>query len=158
MKTLYTPLLLTILLILSTGVISQDVVVFGYDDSGNRISRTIIWEQDKNDTIPANNDTAYVKSEQINEKNPEKHTAKIGNQTVNIYPNPNQGVFKITIEGWENDTQSKIQLLSLTGTTIIEQTINQAETEIQFVNQPDGTYLLLVTIEGKKESWKVIRK
>lgn len=133
-------------------------VVFDYDNAGNRISRTIVWEENKNDNIQTSFDTTYVKSEQVTEDYLEKHAVKIGEQTVNIYPNPNTGMFKIMINGWHDNTKAKIKLFTLAGTVIIEKIVLKSETKIKFGNQPDGTYILSVTINGKKETWKVIKK
>ncbi|OQX78736.1 MAG: hypothetical protein B6D61_04795 [Bacteroidetes bacterium 4484_249] len=133
-------------------------VVFTYDNSGNRKTRTIEWDENTNDTTNTQTDTTLFKTGQIPKETPQTHTAKIGEQTVHIFPNPNTGMFNISIDGWQNNTKAEINLYTLSGTAIIEKTLKQAETKIKFGNQPDGTYILTVTIDGKKETWKVVKK
>ena len=146
-----------LIIILSTQTISQEVV-FTYDNSGNRITRTIVWAENTTDTTNTQTDTTIFKTGQIPEETPQKHTAKVGEQTISIFPNPNTGFFNIRIDGLQKNTNAEIKLHTLSGTVIIEKTLKQAETKIKFGNQPDGTYILTVTIDGKKETWKVVKK
>lgn len=148
-----------LLIFLSLSILAQEeVVVFAYDNSGNRISRTIVWDENINDSAQINIDSSYIKSNQIIVEELVKHSASFGKQTVNIFPNPNHGVFNITIDGWQNDMEAEIWIHNLSGSVILEKNLKLAETQVQFSEKPNGTYILTITVEGKKANWKVIKK
>ena len=158
MKHTHTLLLTGFLLAVFSLQTTAQEVHFTYDNSGNRITRTIVWEEDKIDSLQAKIDTAFLKNDQITEEKTVKHTAVICGQTVDIFPNPNTGMFKISIDGWKKNTQAELKLHNLTGKIIEQKPIQQPLTKIKFGNQPDGTYILTIIVNGKKETWKVVKK
>lgn len=132
-------------------------VHFEYDDSGNRIARTIVWEDEK-ESPKTFFDTSFYKYDEINEEDIVKHSANIGEQLVNIYPNPTKGTFKVGFEGWQKELEVFIQLHSLKGKLIFEKKVENPVTNLNIINQPDGTYILTITIGKEKETWKIIKK
>lgn len=158
MKNTHTLLLTGFLVAVFSLETTGQEVHFTYDNSGNRKTRTIVGEEDKSDSLQAKIDTTFLKTDQITEEKTVKHTAVIGRQTVNIFPNPNTGMFKISIDGWEKTTQAELKLHNLAGKIIEQKPIQQPVTKVKFGNQPDGTYILTIIINGKKESWKVVKK
>jgi hypothetical protein len=149
---------LLIICILFTGsIIGQTTVNFGYDAAGNRISRTIDMGKSV-DSTGQKADSIFVKATETDENVPTKYNARVGGQTIKIYPNPTTGVFAIIIDGWDNKSKASIQLTSLTGKGLIKIRIESSVTKIDIKGQPNGTYLLLVNLNGKKETWKVVKK
>ena len=151
--TLIAALLITVL---SMQSLAQQVVC-EYDDSGNRISRTIEWDEEKikPETVF---DTTLYKQDELTEDDIVKHSAILGEQKINIYPNPTKGTFKVGFEGWEKELEITIQLHSLNGNLIFDKQVNNSITSLDIVNQPNGTYILTIIIEGEKEIWKIIKK
>ena len=138
--------------------ISQEVV-FDYDPSGNRTSRTIVLEEKKQKLeIVTNTDTANLKQTEIQEELPKEYSTAIGNYRVNIFPNPNGGMFRVEIEGWEQESNITIRLHTLKGETIFEKDNIQPVTKVDIPSQPDGTYILTIIINGKNETWKIIKR
>jgi len=130
---------------------AQDVS-FGYDDNGNRISRDIIW-------LPAvvtqpNPDDPNANGREILAV----HEAEIGDVQVQINPNPNGGQFKVTLQGINETFDAKLYLHSANGQLIVEKKHLKTENDIDIRHSQNGTYILTMIINGKKESWKVIKQ
>jgi len=143
--------------LLSCRLAAQEVVSFTYDASGNRTSRFIILEEKETDP-ESTSDTTYLKQNEIKEEEPVKYLTVVGEKAINIYPNPNGGMFKVVFEGWTKELNGSIQLHSLSGNLIFEMQLLQQEIDVNITDQPDGTYLLIIMIDGKKEMWKIIKK
>jgi len=158
MKNTHTLLLTCFLLAVFSLETTAQEVHFTYDNSGNRRTRIIVWEEDKSDSLQVKIDTTFLNNWQITQEKIVKHTAVIGKQTVNIYPNPNTGMFIISIDGWNENTEAELKLHNLAGKIIEQKPIQQPVTKIKFGNQPDGTYMLTITLNGKIETWKVVKK
>lgn len=147
------------LLVACLQVTAQETIVFTYDDAGNRETRETIFiplnpdivNEEKTDTMEITNPDMY-KTE------PLKHTANVGAITINIYPNPNEGMFKVILEGWEQETKASLQLHSLLGTEVEKVEELRQEANIDITSQPNGTYLLTITVNDKKETWKVVKR
>ncbi len=151
-----------ILLIISLGLtgflFGQSSVNYSYDDSGNRVSRVIIMDEKNADLPSANPDSTFVKSAVTGESHLTKYQAKVGGQTINIFPNPSTGQFTIKIEGWDNKTTALMNLSTSIGSSLIEKTLDGPFTEVNIKEQPQGTYLLIIILNGQKETWKVVKR
>ncbi|MCD4746095.1 MAG: T9SS type A sorting domain-containing protein [Bacteroidales bacterium] len=158
MKQKYSILLTALLTVFSLQTIAQkSEVVFTYDASGNRITRTIILEEKKKEP-KQEIDTTNLKQTEKKDNEIVKHTTTIGEMTINIYPNPNGGMFKVSIDGWDNKTTTLLQLHTLSGTEIVKKEHLQPETPVNISDQPEGTYILTLIINGKKEVWKLVKR
>ncbi len=159
MKNFNSILIVAILLVSSLQAIAQETIVFSYDDAGNRETRETIYIPPKTDTVKEQNkDTTGITNPDIYKTEPIKHTANVGVITINIYPNPNDGMFKVILEGWETETKASLQLHSLLGAEVEKAEELRQETNIDITSQPNGTYLLTITVNGKKETWKVVKR
>lgn len=156
MKTYITLMTGILITVLSMQSLAQQVV-FEYDDAGNRISRTIDWDEEKIEPETVFDTTLY-KQDELTEDDIVKHSAILGEQTINIYPNPTKGTFKVGFEGWEKELEITIKLHSLNGNLIFDKQVHNSVTSLDIVSQPNGTYVLTIIIEGKKEIWKIIKK
>ncbi len=149
-------IILLIILAATGPLLSQ--VTFDYDDAGNRTSRTIILEEKSAEIPPENPDSSLVRSTEPGKGQTTEYSAEMGKFTLKIFPNPNTGFFSIHIEGWDNKTTAEATVTTLTGSRLIEKPLNGPLTNIDFQEQPKGTYLLIVNINGKKETWKIIKR
>ena len=156
MKTIYF-FFIMVFLLGSFDLSAQEIVSFDYDASGNRISRTIILEEQKTapEFLP---DSTYTKQSEIKEVETAKYWAKDGEKVITIYPNPNGGMFKIGFEGWAKELNGNLQLHTLNGNLILDEPLLQNNIKIDITDQPDGTYLLTISIDGRKETWKVVKR
>ncbi|MFP4557498.1 MAG: T9SS type A sorting domain-containing protein [Bacteroidales bacterium] len=67
-----------------------------------------------------------------------------------ILPNPNNGVFKVSLP--VNAGVSTINIYSITGTLILNKKIRKPDSTISLnISQPQGVYILKVTLENGKE-------
>ncbi len=151
-------LFLIITAFLFAGFLTGQTVHFDYDASGNRIHREIIYQENIPDSTNATTDTTQLKSSELTANGTKEYTATVGKQTIKIYPNPSNGFFTIKIEGWDAHTKASMSMTSLAGKSIIEEPISRETTKVQFRNQPDGAYLLTIVLNGKRETWKVIKR
>ncbi len=151
-----------IILIIATlsfaGLLTAQTVHFEYDAAGNRIHREIIYQENIPDSTNTTTDTTQLKSSELTADGTNEYTASVGKQKIKIYPNPNSGYFTIKIDGWDSQSKAGMIMTSLSGKSIIEKKITDEITKVQFRNQPDGTYLLTITLNGHRETWKVIKR
>lgn len=151
-------LFLIISAVLFSGFLAGQTVQFTYDASGNRIHREIIYQENIPDSTGIANDTTVMKSSELTANVTKEYTATIGKQTIKIYPNPNSGFFTVKIEGWDAGSKAEMTMTSLAGKSIVEEKITGETTKVRFHNQPDGTYLLTIILNGKRETWKVVKR
>lgn len=73
---------------------------------------------------------------------------------INVYPNPSNGLFTVSITNWEKPIDIKV--IDVIG-KVIWQDFNQNQTiEIQFLNQPKGVYFVKVQSEGYQAVKKIV--
>ena len=86
-------------------------------------------------------------------------TAKLvnpANNAIKVYPNPNDGNFTINIEKVAKTATATVT--DMTGKKIATYTLEQGENNIKNNALSAGSYLILIDIDGKKESHKLIVK
>lgn len=124
---------------------AQTIFSFGYDASGNRLTRTIT-----------------LKSASISKDSVELKKAltplddQIGLNKVRIYPNPTKGLLGVEIPNL-GDIPSNLQIYSLGGTLLQQVRIVTEYAEIDLSNQPTGIYVLRISIGDKTSVWKIIK-
>jgi len=128
----------------------EKIIEFGYDESGNRITRQVIELKMKNSS-PV--DTTVDNSDQQGEI----YTEIIDNHNVAVFPNPTKGQFKVVINDYQNDMDASIYLHSVGGILIFSDENARAETHIDIGKSENGAYILTVTISGKSRTWKIIK-
>ena len=74
------------------------------------------------------------------------------------YPNPTQGNLKVSISGLENSDKCHLDVYSIQGTQILAFDVNSDNANVDISNQPNGVYMLQITINGKSTTWKIIKK
>ncbi len=151
--------LILIILTSSITLLAQTTVEFLYDDAGNRTHRNII------ELLPETNPNDSTLKSGVGEDNLQPTmpsagviTETIGRTTVKIYPNPTGGKFTVIMETSDNETIGGLQLLSLAGEEIINIKNPPQRVEADLTGRPPGTYFLSITINGKTQTWKVIKQ
>jgi hypothetical protein len=80
------------------------------------------------------------------------------NWTVNIFPNPSDGIFSIKISSLSNKPAS-LKIMNTLGTVVYQSNINvdpSKTMDIKLTNQPEGIYYLNLKGEGVNLIKKVI--
>jgi len=136
-------LILGFLLLNSLSFSQTTEVHYTYDASGNRIKRqTIII------TPPVGNfnrDELIVEEELLEYK-------------ISIYPNPTQGELKVIISGDVDFEQSSLSVFSIKGELVYKKEPVEETNYINLLNQAPGMYVMRLLIEGKTESWKILKQ
>ena len=119
----------------------QKKIVFDYDKSGNREKRTVI------------NLTKSAKAVH------EIITEQVEEREIKVYPNPTQGQIKVEISNNADINTCTITINSLgSGRLITRKKATFPTTEIDLSNQPNGFYIMVINIDGKIVSWKIIKQ
>ena len=127
----------------SVSMHGQMTLKYAYDASGNRTKREIILTARSTPTADAE----------------DYFTELVAERNIRIYPNPTYGQLKVEIDNAEGIENCIITISDMdTGKQVF---INEATfpvTEIDISNQPPGVYIMLIDIDGKYTSWKIIKK
>lgn len=62
--------------------------------------------------------------------------------TLNVYPNPSNGVFSVKFNSSNNYPNLKMEIVNLLGQTIHQSKITNPKSEINISNQPSGMYIM----------------
>lgn len=123
---------------------AQQVIKYNYDNSGNRLSRKVILLSSKKDQ------TRQDKSgqESINEL--------MDTISITIYPNPTRE--SLTISTQNKNPFSELKLYNTQGKLLYKDKNNNNTNTINMSMYDKGIYLLVITIEGKRKEFKVIKQ
>ncbi|MBP7984977.1 MAG: T9SS type A sorting domain-containing protein [Bacteroidaceae bacterium] len=143
MKKIYLCLSFLILPIVS---LAQSKIGYAYDMAGNRTKREIVIS-----SLGAMAKKQYSNSLDVSSEKLREHFVKIN-------PNPTQGNLKVGISGLKNSDKCYLELYSVQGVQILAFDVNSDNTDVDISNQPNGIYLLKITINGKSTTWKIIKK
>lgn len=126
---------------------------FSYDNAGNRISRSI-----RNIILESNN--IRTKSRGVSElkDEPQPQTEMLTENKITVYPNPTKGRLAIDISNLDFTLENTIQGYTSSGQLVVSRKITSERTEIDLANQPDGLYLIYITLGNEKSVWKIIKR
>jgi hypothetical protein len=143
MKKLF--LLSAMMYLAASGAINAQSVYFGYDNAGNRISRTIVMSPSNAPAKPNGNQEPVV--EQFSD-----------NLQVKIYPNPTEGQLRLEIVGIDENDNVSYSLINLNGQTLIYQPQGTADEMLNLSPYPSGVYILRLNIKGDIIDYKIIKQ
>lgn len=147
MKPLLTYTTILLLAPFSMSAKAQNTVSYTYDAAGNRITRQILLSQRQ---VPE--DSLRL------EKSKEVHTDVIAKKNVHIYPNPTQGVVKVEVIGLEKSERCQMAIYTSSGQQIASIRATSTASEFDLSSQPNGIYLLHISVSGSESTWKIIKK
>lgn len=113
-----------------------DTVVFTYDNNGNRISRSLLFER-------------------VMPKSP---TAAVIPSAYTLFPNPTHGEFSLRHNNPNEKTTIQATLLNASGTILETKKLDGNTITFNLSRHPDGIYLLEIDDPNGHETWKVIKK
>ena len=124
---------------------AQDRIGYSYDASGNRIKREIIMQPSK-------------AKQQTFETEGQVFSDMLQEHDVKIYPNPTDGILKVSISGIKNTDKCSLAIYTMRGDRVMLDERQQYNFDVNISNQPAGTYLLRITINNQSTTWKIIKK
>lgn len=137
-------LLLLSCLVVSKRSYSQHCVCMRYDMNGNRISQYV---HECGDEYKCTVTRDVVMSEEISID---------GNvEEVVVYPNPNKGVFTVTVDV-DDESQTIVQVYNNNGVLIMTKSLTDDE-KVDVSDNPSGMYLLRI-IKGEYVFSKIVVK
>ncbi len=141
-------LLLTMLLSVFISVVcyAQTTVEFGYDNSGNRITRTVISLKSAS-IQPGSSDS---------EQDDKLLEDQIGLQETRIYPNPTKGLLRIDFPNLTSH-EATIRVFDSHGKLIVQQPAARSA-EVDLSVYPPGFYIMTIHIGQDKKEWKIIKE
>lgn len=125
---------------------AQSKIGYAYDMAGNRIKREIVISASR----------AMAKKQSFESQ--DFYSERLREHSVKIYPNPTQGNLRVSISGLGNSDKCHLGVYSIQGTQILAFDVNSDNANVDISNQPNGVYLLQITINGKSTTWKIIQK
>lgn len=124
---------------------AQSRIAYAYDASGNRIKREIIMQPPK-------------AKQQTFETEGQVFSDMLQEHDVKIYPNPTEGILKVSIFGIKDTDKYSLAIYTMQGARIMLDERQQYNFNVNISNQPAGTYLLRITINNQSTTWKIIKK
>ncbi len=133
-------------------------ITYSYDLAGNRDGRSLAVEKIKqNDSISKNDSIEGIASENLLENNPDKLTETVNNKVITVYPNPTEGLLKVSITNFNKSTGS-IKLYTINGSELLKISTLQTENLINLSDKTNGTYMMEIVLDGKKSVWKIVKR
>ncbi len=125
-------------------------ISFDYNESGERISRKVIYLDTQEKT-------------QIKEQKEEVRAAVtdvFSNKEVKIYPNPTRGILNIAISGMTGDETGSFhyQIYNNAGQLTFETDTFEAKTLLDFSRYPAGIYIVRISFNGNHKEYKIIKQ
>lgn len=103
---------------------AQTCLVYGYDADGNRVSRVI-----------EPNCVGIRDYDEVNEND---------DVLFGVFPNPNNGSFKIVMPEPDIDSESHCEIYDINGMLILEEKLCDIVTDIDIGDHPAGIYLVKI--------------
>jgi hypothetical protein len=85
------------------------------------------------------------------------YTDFIAETVINIYPNPTKGKLAVKISVLSDHSVSSLSLLNIHGMMIYQQPLTDYN-EIDISTQPNGVYIMQITIDTKSTTWKIVKQ
>ena len=118
-------------------------ITYNYDAGGNRISRHITVRHIKD----RNNDEFDMTEIAENEEN--RISVRCDETSCNV---------DVSISGFSERDRFSISLYSLSGMRLRTIPGTMEKTEISLSDYPDGIYVIQVVLNGKNDTWKVVKR
>jgi len=143
--------------------LNSQTISYRYDNSGNRVERDIIEYSSQQAKKRQVNDTITTDEKQeiqdaIENENKKYEDDLFQEKKVIIYPNPTRGQLVVEIQNYDTETSGEISIYTTSGFLLEKKAINSSNIPLDIGNQPDGMYLLLIKMDGKTSSWKILKQ
>ncbi len=119
-------------------------VRYAYDNAGNRISRTIVFNQ------------MQAPKKQL--KDSLYYTETVAEKEIKLFPNPVNTSLNVHISGYEEKLQGTYLLFDMQGKTVLQESIIAEKFQIDMSAYSAGTYVLRIVIADETTNWKVVKQ
>jgi hypothetical protein len=175
-------ILITILLLFITQILYSQAIKFGYgyDLSGNRITREIIdmtpiekstikdtvFQDDQiiEDLLSHNqieNDGFYsgdrVDIDNFDNIDTEHLKIKYENFNINLFPNPVKEILYIELSGGYIPKNISCMLIDINGRIVEEKKLESESESFDFAKHPSGIYMMRVLVDSSYKEYKIIK-
>ena len=75
-----------------------------------------------------------------------------------IYPNPTNNVLTLKVDQTSFSERDRLQLFSVIGEQLYSSNINSQQTTVDLSKFPEGTYILMTSIDGIQKSFKILKE
>lgn len=140
MKRLFT---LPLLLFIGIACKSQSIS-FTYDDSGNRIERSITLKSTASSPKQDNPDNAFKD--------------ELGELDITIYPNPVRSELIIDISGEEEGVFATVSLFDQNGRLVLKKDNLTSTSTLNLGNLIPGNYFMIIQSGNKATRWKIVKE
>ncbi len=139
---------ISLLAILCFQFVHSQTMHFDYDEAGNCILKykTVTMQNIK----PNTPDTTFVSPDSLDDI--------IGGIQVQILPNPTKGLLQVEIQTALPDLIISYALMDMQGILLQGENSTNHVIPVDMSRFPTGTYLLMLTVNGKTGTYKIIRK
>ncbi len=122
----------------------QTMVSFAYDAAGNRVKREIVLSRSMPSAAPEDNyENTFFDT--------------FGKRTVKLTGiSPDN--LKIEILGYEPSDDAFAEVYTLSGIKLLSQSVRDAVAEIDVSRHPAGTYILIISVNGRQTTWKIAKQ
>ena len=147
MKARFLFLIIIVIGVLCCRQAQAQAVTYGYDASGNRISRVITLS-----TLRSSNEEQPTGEEEV-------YSEVLKDFTVNIYPNPTKGELTVDIAQLPEGKTASLRLYNGHGKLILHRTsLHNGSSHLNISHQPAGIYLMKIATQDASTEWKIIKK
>lgn len=126
---------------------AQDRIGYSYDASGNRIKREIVMQVPK----------AMAKQQNFSSDN-QSFSDMLHDHSIKIYPNPTKGALRICISELKGTDKCSLEVYTTLGVQILVKKVETDNLDIDISNQPNGVYLLRITINERATTWRIVKQ
>lgn len=137
--------------IFASNCLAQNVTVhYIYDESGNRINRTVVTAKaDQNGRCVADNESAENQSLVLNNTD---------DNGISVYPNPTDDKFTVVLSEPTGKVYH-ITLYNMMGLLVEEHDVMASSNFVfDLTGKSSGTYLLNIVADGISRTWKVVKR
>lgn len=125
-------------------LLGQNKVSYAYDAVGNRVKREIVLAT-KSMVLSDEDKSTFF-------------TEEVAKRDIKIYPNPTYGQLAVEISDIDGIKSGTITIITINGQQVLKKKIDTEYNDLDISSKQSGIYILIVEIDGKKTTWKIIKK
>lgn len=137
-------LLLTGFLLLMPQGSRAQKLSYAYDNAGNRVSRTIVFNRQQ--------------AAKTQKKDSVSFNEILANKEIKLYPNPVQTDLTVTINGFDKDVAGEYFLFDNQGRMLLHSKMNAESFQLEMSSYATGNYIMRIVINGESTTWKILKK
>lgn len=124
---------------------------YDYDNAGNRILRTTVRLRQE---AAVDSDTNFA--DMSNSKQEPYYEEIVGENYVKVYPNPTKG--QVTLQFNKPVKTGRYRLSNMSGKLVLDGAITTSFFTLDLSRYKDGVYLITLSLDGKTDTWKIIKQ